>query len=309
MKSRQTKMTKRNGAVNPLQELESLRAELAAARGERSRVASAPAPLAEAEERIDAWIAACGAEWQPAVGYFASAEGGAGSFRLGLPARGIADPLRAAEAQTCALHGDSVRRALLERAEQHLAQHEPGLPEAQRAERLAQLDANLERFEREEEELVRQLEAEGAAVQRRPDAPPGILLSATVTTSGGLVDYSRPRLAHLRELARAAHAALLNVTERRDAQRLETRRLEQDLEDGKRDVRSNVLLRVNPALERQVEKQREELARLEAELAEAEATWRAARQLEDAVLQWLAAHGSDPRVPDPHLARTVYRRA
>ncbi len=185
--------SKKPTRANPLLELEDLRRELAAARGERAQVASAPAPLAEVEARVAAWVQARAAEWAPPVGYFTTAEGGAGSFRLGLPAFGIADPARAAESQECALHPEAVRRALLERAEQHLEKHEPGLSEAPRAERLAQLDASLERFERSEEELVRQLEAEGAAVQRRPDAAPGILLAATLSTTGALLDYSRER--------------------------------------------------------------------------------------------------------------------
>jgi len=100
---------------------------------------------------------------------------------------------------------------------------------------------------------------------------------------------------------------VLDVTERRDSQRRETRRLEQELEDGARDARSNLLLRVNPALEAQVQKERAELDRLEAEVGDAEETWRNARALEDAVIRWLADRGADPRVPDPHVARTVYR--
>jgi hypothetical protein len=69
-----------------------------------------------------------------------------------------------------------VRRGLAGAVEEHYQTVEPGLAADDRARRLAEIDAELQRLEVEEEGLIVGLAEAGVHIERRPDASPAAIL-------------------------------------------------------------------------------------------------------------------------------------
>lgn len=132
---------------------------------EREETERAPRPLEEAVARIDAWLAARTEQVATTGGMFAAP---------GELPRSSASLVRGEREDLAGLFILLNRTALRERlvadARQHLEGHAPGLPEAERAARLAQIDGEIFRGELAEEALIREAEASGLAITRRGSA-------------------------------------------------------------------------------------------------------------------------------------------
>ncbi len=74
----------------------------------------------------------------------------------------------------------ALRPILLARFHEELTEHyraiTPGLPAAERRQRLAELDGQVVQLEHQEEQLIAELAAAGVDVSRRPDADPAVVL-------------------------------------------------------------------------------------------------------------------------------------
>ena len=76
----------------------------------------------------------------------------------------------------CKLVPAAVEEMLIAKIDQHLEQHTPGLPSAERPARLEQLHQETRAIEREEEKMIRAAEDDGVEILRRSDADPLIVL-------------------------------------------------------------------------------------------------------------------------------------
>lgn len=153
--------------------LSAVREQIAAAVGKRQAVEAGPAAREEVLHEIDAAIERKAKSWRPHLGCLAS--GGEG-FTLAFGWRDTTADAQA-EAMLCALVPEAVRTTLREQAEKHIGEHGEGLPLAERAKRIAELDAERDALELEEEALVRTLERQGLDIDRRGEARPEIVLA------------------------------------------------------------------------------------------------------------------------------------
>jgi hypothetical protein len=166
-----------------------LRDKLAKLAAERSDLERAPAARAEALDRVDCFIEASAARYAPPVNAFVAPVSDPASVRLiGVSRAAVATALAGGgrtavearfdqlEAALCALVPDAVRGALVDAVDAHLAPDPPGLPRAERAMKLAALDAKILAVEREEEQLIREARADGVRIDRRADADPAVVL-------------------------------------------------------------------------------------------------------------------------------------
>ena len=151
--------------------MKTLQDELAEKRGEIETVSneyeeteSAPPPRDEAKARIAAVIGA------PFNDQILSPEPAGllnGSFNEAELRQMIERP-----ALLLAVLPDALEAYLIGVYDAQLGDATPGLPRAERGKRLADLAAQKFKLEQEEEELIEQLEAQGADVRRRPAADP-----------------------------------------------------------------------------------------------------------------------------------------
>ena len=143
-------------------DLEATRAAITQLKAERDAIAAAPLPLAEALANAESAIrygAGCTeSEWF--IDDAVSGRKGAAVTPK------IIDGLLT----EAAIAGAG---ALIER---RLQETPPGLPAAERAARVAELDARIRKLEHDEEAAIRDLEQAGFAVERRPDADPAAVL-------------------------------------------------------------------------------------------------------------------------------------
>lgn len=161
---------------DPLSALATVREQVADAMSELQRVERAPASMADAERRIDAWLRAKANERIPIGSQFVASGGGP---NVGIPL-GYSGNLPAPELNVASLlvwiAGDRVRELLLAEASDHLTQHGPGIDEAERLAQLKVIGQRLEQLEVREEGLVRAAEESRYVAPRRADAKPEIVL-------------------------------------------------------------------------------------------------------------------------------------
>ncbi len=141
-----------------------IRDQIAALQDQRDETESAAIPREEAAARFDHLIAGVRDDWTH------------GSVPQGLADGSIVERTLAEwlgrPAAMCALFGDVIRDTLLKHYDDQTAGATPGLPMAERRQRLTELNGEIFGLERQEEELIEDLEAAGADIQRRPDADP-----------------------------------------------------------------------------------------------------------------------------------------
>lgn len=91
------------------------------------------------------------------------------------PINGPEPPQEALWPLACWLHGDTLIDPLMGLVEQRLPK-DAGISLSERTKRLKKIESELARLEREEEQLICELEAAGEEVIRRADADPAIVL-------------------------------------------------------------------------------------------------------------------------------------
>jgi len=153
--------------------LAAVRADIDKTRAERVRVANLPCSRAEAVERIEALVAELAAAWAP---------GGLGRVMAPTYRRGVAliDERPAQLASMVArIAGPALVAELVAEVDRTLG-GQVTITASDRAARLEQLDAAIEGLEVREETLIREAADAGHDIDRRPDAPPAIVLAAAL---------------------------------------------------------------------------------------------------------------------------------
>jgi hypothetical protein len=152
--------------------VEGIRAEILKLQSERRSVEGAPVVIDEAASALDETITRLLAgihTWTTPPDLIASAA-------HGQPAdvRALSDQHRLAIAVL------ALQPLLREQFHRALAQHyetlQPGLPAADRQQRLRELGEQVGMLEREEEALLQELAGAGVSIDRRPDVSPSVLL-------------------------------------------------------------------------------------------------------------------------------------
>lgn len=153
-----------------IKKLDTLRAEIAVLVDERAEVERAPIPRDETVAKIAALIAA------PYSGHLHK-----GRIDLDPSPRGLVDgsfnsssllEMFERPGMFRALFPDAVSEYLLSIYDKEIGDRKPGLPMAERRQRLTELDGQIYQLEQEEEHLIEALEEQGADIARRPDASP-----------------------------------------------------------------------------------------------------------------------------------------
>lgn len=159
--------------------LETIRRKIGEMKARHREVERAPLPVEEIRERVRGWIAARAEKYRPGElrGFTHPVSGRVGGI-LGpeFLRDWRADSASQFEAMLCSLLPERVEAVLLARIVEEVGDREPGLPSAERAQRLAEIDRELFRLETEEEQFIEQFEAEGQDVVRREDANPAAVL-------------------------------------------------------------------------------------------------------------------------------------
>lgn len=165
----------RTAADAAMGEIEAIRVRIGELRQERESVAVLPMSLDEARALL--------------AGYLDQSEQAFGDRYLqhflsgltrGKPGTLTPDPLVLGPDHIAAAIVGLLRPAIeasLTQALEHYCERNPGLSAAERADRLAQIDGEIARLEREEESLIRAGETAGLIINRRPDASPAAVLS------------------------------------------------------------------------------------------------------------------------------------
>jgi hypothetical protein len=151
-------------------EIDRLRVDIGKVVAERTALAVAPVPLAEAAQRLDDHLDGLAAQWEPPVGDYVRpvyAPSGADSFSPYKPIVLLANlaPMRDA------LHARL--RSVYER-------QPASVPSADRPARAADLATRQRQLELAEEQLILEAEQAGHLIARRPDADPRVVLTAVL---------------------------------------------------------------------------------------------------------------------------------
>ncbi len=158
-----------------MERLTEIRDEIADLKRQRAQLDAAPPPRSALRDRTRAVLTAAaadeGAALQRALRYPARS----GGLRLLAPVVSVNGDRADVTGLLAALLGPE---KLMTALDKHLAQLPDGPTDAQRAEGLAELDRQVEALENAEEDEIEALEAAGAAVARRPDASPAVVLRA-----------------------------------------------------------------------------------------------------------------------------------
>ena len=155
--------------------------------GERREIEGAPLPADEAERHVGAYVERLARRWQREVPlhlFTAPADDtrrgqlfdSAVPLRFASVAGGAVDLAPVAH-MLAAVAPELLRGALLEAVGRSYGKSPPGLPAAERAAALAEIDRELREVELGEERLIRALEAEGLEIDRRADANPALVLA------------------------------------------------------------------------------------------------------------------------------------
>jgi len=147
--------------------LAQIRDQIAALVDQRDEVDDAAITREEAEARFDHLI--CRVKDDAIMGL------GPGSLRDGGSEREFSEWL-ARPGFLCELFATEIKSALLARFDAAVGDGPAGLPAVERRKRLTELDGEIFGLERQEESVIELLEADGADIQRRPDADPAAAL-------------------------------------------------------------------------------------------------------------------------------------
>ncbi|SDE93884.1 hypothetical protein PUH89_09600 [Rhodobacter capsulatus] len=155
--------------------VDAMRDQIAALREDRTQVENAPRPLAEVMGDLDDHLDFLSTASVDALGLH------------GLRARGVPVELKASAPITLGLLVAVAREPLRRILEEQLGDLEaarPGMAEADRQARLAELDGQILRAEMAEEGAIRGLEGLGVSIQRRADLNPLVALAADQALAG-----------------------------------------------------------------------------------------------------------------------------
>lgn len=145
-----------------IKKLDALRDQIADLQVQRDDVEAAPLTRDEASARFDHILARI--QDDPITGNGPAGLAG-GSFNEDELLRWLAAP-----GFLCETFATEIKAGLLRRFDAEVGDAKSGIAAAERRARLADLDAEIFRFEQVEEELIEALEAAGGDIARRPDA-------------------------------------------------------------------------------------------------------------------------------------------
>jgi ribonuclease HI len=170
-----------SGPRPTLADVQTIRERITDRQQARKAVTRALVSQRESHARIASWLEQAQSRGALSVGAFIRPGSNPKSFRL-LPTdtNSPAELASAIEALLATLAGDALADALGASVEDEAAAAGGwGLPAAERAERLAAIDAELFGLELDEEHAIERLEAEGVVILRRRDADPRAVLQLT----------------------------------------------------------------------------------------------------------------------------------
>lgn len=180
----------RAALAGTLDGLDALRAEISAKRSEITRTMRAPRPVEDALAAFDAYADAASTLAVDRVGVeYLAQPGNSGGLRLpivrmpGQAAPDLTDAVETVLGLLLLASRDTIR-GVIEGQLRDLAEGRETLAQDAREDRLATLDGELRALEMAEEAMVRQLEAAGLPVSRRPDAPALALLASSASLPG-----------------------------------------------------------------------------------------------------------------------------
>jgi hypothetical protein len=145
-------------------ELDTIRNRIAELKVEAKAIEAAPLPLEEAVADLDAWMDHLAGHRQMNVGMHLSPHGR--SVWPKLDVEELFVTLR-----------PTIRAVRLDAIQRELAGRLPGLPQEERAARLAEIDRQLLALEISEEAMIEEAEAAGIRIARRVDADPRAVLA------------------------------------------------------------------------------------------------------------------------------------
>jgi hypothetical protein len=160
--------------------LDRVRSAISRTQGEQAVVRAAPPSRDEVAAQLTAQINKMAAEGAPKI----SLDGGKVSIAwpdvqlYAVPGSGLSAPSGSASKLICFLFNEM----MIKQVTASVANIEGGLSAAERAQRIAELDARVSRLEHEDEQLVEQALARGLEIHRRVDAHPFALLSIEAIT-------------------------------------------------------------------------------------------------------------------------------
>ncbi|QNT69277.1 hypothetical protein [Defluviicoccus vanus] len=163
-----------NAVKSAAAEIDGIRAEITALKAQRAEVEAAPLPDHEVSAGIDSLLdtlARSAPYHGPDAVMDAVAKGGTPMIELhGATTLGTVTALLVPLLRT------HLRDALMAHLRQYYEAHPPGLPAAERQQRIAEIDQQLLEMETQEVELVRFAANAGIAIEYRPDTSPAAIL-------------------------------------------------------------------------------------------------------------------------------------
>lgn len=155
-------------------EIQKLRSKIERLREEIDQTSRARATGTEVESAVRNWVDRRAAAWRPATSDFVGSGSTGANFDLLVRAPGV-DSEQQVEVMICALFGDQLKEALIERAKSILG-GVTGVPAGKRPQVVAKLKRELDLAEIAEEDLIRRAGAESIELDRREDARPDLVL-------------------------------------------------------------------------------------------------------------------------------------
>ena len=207
------------------------------------------------------------------------------------------DPRRLLTAALCGLMPDVVRQVGRAAIAEHYRDGD-GIPDAERAARLAEIDRQLAALERDEERMIRAADRDGQTIARRDDADPAVVLAPDAALEGDALPSSidLARYWTIRDQAAALRAALHAAGDRRDLARTEHQRAAQRLAAAEQLAPSR-RAEVPPELRALAEQRTQTLDRYQAVYDAARDAWQTAIRIATACREYAEAHGCDVREP------------
>lgn len=163
-----------NAVKSAAAEIDGIRGEIAALKAHRVEVERAPIPEDEAIAGIDRLLD----QWEGNQSWYGPDEiiGAIARDRTPIMEMCGSTTLRAVTELLTPLLRPQLRAALAELLRQYYGANPPGLPAAERQQRLAGIDQQLLEMETQEVELVRFAANAGFAIEYRPDTAPAAIL-------------------------------------------------------------------------------------------------------------------------------------
>lgn len=170
-------MSENTTTAERLDALVDLRQRIEATQAELKALRSAPAPEAEIACSVAAWVDRRAGEYAPPAADFVRTGSTGEHFALLASGPGSHSIERQVESLMCAMFGAELKRVLTDKAK-GAVRGDAGPPAAERGKRLRALEDSLGELEVAEERAVRELEAAGELVDRRPTARAELVLAA-----------------------------------------------------------------------------------------------------------------------------------